>query len=296
LPSALRSILDGSAGVARPPRRDRSTSPATSRPSFFCCWTRMRTSFFWASSYRWMPISPRPAPSRILRRWSTSGRSANRTAIAVPPEKSMPYFRPFWTKIVIRPSAITPHDRPMAHHLYFRKSMLVWRKNSIAALYLYGDRVDVLSAPVLELEDGVRDEHGREDGDEEADDQGDREALHGSCAELEQEHRRDDRGDVRVDDRRERLREAVFDRGLRRAAVAQLLADALEHEHVRVDGHTDRQDEARDARQRQRRLEERHRGREQHRVQHERDDGVPAGAAVVDGHRHEDEQRARHRR
>src|SRR5262249_13346773 len=243
-----------------------------------------------------MPISPSPAPSRTLRRWSTSGRSPKRSAIAVPPEKSMPNFRPFCTKIAKKPSAISAQEAPMAHHLYFRKSMLVWRKNSIAALYLYGDRVDVLAAPVLELEDRVGDEHGRENRDEETDDQRDGETLHRPRAELEQEHGRDDRRHVGVDDRREGLGEPVLDGGLGGAPVAELLADALEHGNVRVDRHTDRQDEARDARQRERRLEDGERRREQNRVQEERDDRVPAGAAVVDRHRHEDEQRARHRR
>ena len=79
---------------------------------------------------------------------------------------------------------------------------------------------------------------------------------------------------------------------LRGPAVAQLLADALEDEHVRVDRHADRQDEAGDAGQRQRRLEERHRRREQEGVQDEREDRVPAGAPVVDDHRDEDEQRS----
>src|SRR5215468_695194 len=126
-----------------------------------------------------MPISPRPAPSRTFRRWSTSGRSAKRTAIAVPPEKSMPNFRPFWMKTVKTPSAISAQEAPMAHHLYLRKSMLVWRKNSMALYFLVLDRhrVDVLAAAVLELEDRVRHEHRREHGDEQADDQRDRESL-----------------------------------------------------------------------------------------------------------------------
>ncbi len=75
--------------------------------------------------------------------------------------------------------------------------------------------------------------------------------------------------------------------------AAQLLADALEDQHVRVDRHADRQDEAGDARQRQRGLEERHGAGEQDRVQEQREHGVPAGAPVVDDHRDEDEQSAR---
>ena len=45
--------------------------------------------------------------------------------IAVPPEKSMPNFSPFWTKTVKRPTAMSAQEAPIAHHLYLRKSMLV---------------------------------------------------------------------------------------------------------------------------------------------------------------------------
>src|SRR5512144_2986977 len=103
-----------------------------------------------------MPISPSFAPSRIVRILSMSGRFERRIAIAVPPEKSMPNLRPFCTKIVKRPTAISAQDAPMAHHLYFRKSMLVWRKNSMTLCFLDRHRVDVLAASVLELEDRVR--------------------------------------------------------------------------------------------------------------------------------------------
>src|SRR5262249_8168185 len=71
------------------------------------------------------------------------------------------------------------------------------------------------------------------------------------------------------------------------APVGRPAGDGLEKRPVGVARHAEGQDEAGDARQRQRRLEERHGRREQHRVQDERDDGVPAGPPVVDGHRHE---------
>src|SRR6202171_1172691 len=136
-----------------------------------------------------MPTSPRLAASRILRMRSMSGRSAKRIAIAVPPEKSMPNLRPFWTKTANIPTRISAQDAPIAHHLYFRKSMLVCRKSSIFFSFAFGscldrDGVDVLAAPVLELEDRVRHEDRREHGDEETDDQRHREALHRAGAEL----------------------------------------------------------------------------------------------------------------
>src|SRR6202047_941956 len=97
-----------------------------------------------------------------------SGRWANRTAIWVPPAKSMPNFSPFWTKTVKTPRAISAQDAPMAHHLYLRKSMLVWRKSSISLFLSDRNGVDVLPSPVLELEDRVRHEHRGEHGNQEA--------------------------------------------------------------------------------------------------------------------------------
>src|SRR4029077_10699549 len=124
--------------------------------------------------------------------------------MAVPPEKSMPNFRPFCTNTAKTPSAISAQEAKIARHLYFRKSMLVCRKNSISG-FLYGDRVDVLAAAVHELEQRVGHEDGREHRDQQTDDQRDGEALDRAGAELQQEEGRDDRRRVRVDDRGERL-------------------------------------------------------------------------------------------
>ncbi len=64
------------------------------------------------------------------------------------------------------------------------------------------------------------------------------------CARMRPEMKH---GDVAVDDRRERLVVAGFDRRAHAPARAQLFADALVDEHVRVDGHADREREAGDA-------------------------------------------------
>src|SRR6202162_2249446 len=218
-----------------------------------------------------------------------SGRVAKRNAIWVPPAKSMPNRTPL-TAIARKPTRIRAHEAPMAHHFQRRKSMLVWRKSSITASDRKG--VDVLPPAVLELEDRVRNEDGGEDRDEEADDERNGESLDRPRSELEEEDRRDDDGDVRVDDRREGLGETVLDRRLRRAPGAQLLTDALEDEDVRVHGHADRQDEARDPRQGQRRVENRHRSEQQDSVQDERQHGVPSRPPVVGDDRDEDEQHA----
>ena len=78
-------------------------------------------------------------------------------------------------------------------------------------------------------------------------DQGHREALDGPRAELEEEGGGDEGGGVGVEDRDPHPVEAVADGGPHRLAVAQLLADALEHEHVGVDAHADGEDDAGDA-------------------------------------------------
>ncbi len=48
---------------------------------------------------------------------SMSGLSAKRTAMAVPPEKSMPNFRPFCTNTAKMPSAMNAQETRIARHL-----------------------------------------------------------------------------------------------------------------------------------------------------------------------------------
>ena len=76
-------------------------------------------------------------------------------------------------------------------------------------------------------------------------------------------------------------------------AFAQLLADALEDQHVRIDGHAQRQDDAGDARQRQRGLEVRHHPQKDDQVQQQCQHGVDARAAVVDEHGQDQQRRSR---
>src|SRR5688572_22382857 len=128
-----------------------------------------------------------------------------------------------------------------------RKSMLVVLIICMGA-YLDAERADL---PLAEhpLEEELADEIGSEDVGEETPDQGHREALDRPGTELEEERGRDQGGGVRVQDRDPDALEAVVDRVAHRLAVAQLLADALEDEHVRVDSHTDGEDDAGDPRQ-----------------------------------------------
>ena len=74
-------------------------------------------------------------------------------------------------------------------------------------------------------------------------------------AEHEEHSCRNERRHVRVEDREERLVISGANRGTRLFARTDLLADALEHKHVRVDTHADGQNAARTARQGERGIE-----------------------------------------
>ena len=79
-------------------------------------------------------------------------------------------------------------------------------------------------------------------------------------------------------------------------AVVELFLDALEDQHVRVDAHADRQDEAGDAGQRHRRARVGHQAEQDDQVDRDRDERVEAGQLVVDEHEQHDQQQAARRR
>ena len=103
----------------------------------------------------------------------------------------------------------------------------------------------------------------------------------------EQHQRRDHRHDVGVDDRVEALRVAGADRGAHGLPGPHLFLDPLEDDDVRVGRDADRQDQAGEARQRQRDVEEQDRRVEERRVDAEPDDRDDAEEAVE----HEQEDR-----
>ena len=133
-----------------------------------------------------------------------------------------------------------------------------------------------------------------------------------SFTDDEEDYARDDRREVGVENRGERAAVAVLDRIARAATGGELLADALEDEHVRVNGHAEREDEAGDAGHRENRelhraaaahrrivredaedvRDEDERGREKRDVEEERDVGDEAGHPVVDEHEDCDEAEA----
>src|SRR5205814_2649163 len=88
---------------------------------------------------------------------------------------------------------------------------------------------------------GSDDEDGAHERRDDARDQGHGKALYGARAVLVEHRGREDRRDVRVDDGGHRVLEAFVDRGANRLAAIELLTNALEDQHIRVDGDTDRQ-------------------------------------------------------
>ena len=80
------------------------------------------------------------------------------------------------------------------------------------------------------------------------------------------------------------------------AVRRQLLFDALENQHVRVDAHAHRQDEAGDARQRHRRAEVGHHPEQDDQVDDHRENRVDARQLVVGEHEEHDQDEAGERR
>src|ERR1700730_996716 len=161
-----------------------------------------------------------------------------------------------------KPTNIRITETVIQNFRYFMKSIWVSRSSRMAyslcetpspqieSGVIGSDRQLLHPAPrQYQVEDPLADENRGEQRGQQTDAERHREALDRSGAELEQEHRRYQRGDVGVDDRGEGAVEAEIDRRAHGAPGAHLLADALEHQHVGVDRHADGQDDAGDARQ-----------------------------------------------
>src|SRR5579883_1853360 len=137
--------------------------------------------------------------------------------------------------------------------------------------------------------------HGGDDRGQNAETERDGEAAHRAGAEEIQDDRGDEHRDVRIDDRREGAPEACVERGDDRAAEMRFLADALVDQHVGIDGHADREDDAGNAGQGQRRAEQGHRGEDEEDMHAQREIGEDAEDAVGRQHVDDDQRAADHR-
>src|SRR5437588_6300 len=124
-------------------------------------------------------------------------------------------------------------------------------------------------------------EHRRDDADAERHGK----TTHRPGPDEEQHRRRDESGDVGIENGRERTREASVDGSNRRTPGADLFPDALVDEHVAVDRNADRQHDADDAGQCQGRVEQREHAKNHSDVHPHRDAREHAEHAV--GHHHE---------
>src|SRR5204863_4633054 len=131
--------------------------------------------------------------------------------------KSMPKFRPGQNSERKLPP--TMMLEMIAHRRrYLRKSIVCsGLKNSMTSPHPKALHTQAADQP---LEHHARAEHTGEQRRADTDHQRDREALDRAGAVLEQDHRRDERGQLTVEDRPERAREALLHRGARRLAGA----------------------------------------------------------------------------
>ncbi len=143
-----------------------------------------------------------------------------------------------------------------------------------------------------EPEECSRREDGGEDRDDGAEQEHEREPTHSTGGDREQDERRDRRDHVRVDDGREALLVARRNGGTHRLPGSRLLLDAFEDDDVRVGRDPDREDQAREARQGHRDLEQHDHRVEEGGVQREAHDRDDAEEAVDEEQEEEDDGEA----
>ena len=146
----------------------------------------------------------------------------------------------------------------------------------------------------LALADGHKEQAAQVDGGEEraddADDEGGGEALDGTCAEEQQNHTGDDRGEVGVEDGREGVRVTFADCGARVLAGAEFFLGTLEDKHVGVDCHTQREHDTADTRQGEHSLERGKYAEGEEQVEDKAEVGDEAGDESVEGAHENHEQ------
>ena len=101
---------------------------------------------------------------------------------------------------------------------------------------------------------------------------------------------------MRVDDGHERLLETGLHSRSWRLAVAQLLANALKNQYVRVNAHADGQDDASDAGKCQHSTKVGKRGKKNNQIEQERDHRVGSRNPVIEQHEEHDSDEAEYRR
>src|SRR6266513_122722 len=253
--------------------------------------------------------------SRSARILSRSGAWANLTYASVPPRKSIPSGMPCHATIDMIPAMLKMSEKPRKYHFLLNQSMLGLRKNSTITAFqqienlrfvIYDLRSYCCSsfknrksyflnaecfAGLLAVEQCIKDhtryKHRSEQVGQQTKRQRHRKSLYRPRAKHEENDGRNDGGHVGINDRDPRVSKPLVHRCCGRFACAQLLANALEDKHVRVNAHTDCQDHAGNSRQRERRSTEAEEPEQNYKIQDQRQIGIHARKAVVNQHEYQ---------
>src|SRR5262245_56047807 len=166
--------------------------------------SRIRVALLAAGPKRCTEASDDMAPSALRTRSSPVG-WVNWTTMTVPPEKSTPSGRPPRATTVTTPAMITMTDNAIACHRHLRKLKLGVVRNRMARVSELDAQLGRASGPPREdeLEQRARNEDGRKHVGDQAEEERGRESANRSRAELKEKRRRDEGGDVGIDDRDE---------------------------------------------------------------------------------------------
>src|SRR6202011_2907066 len=302
-PSAPRTFCTAACCAASPPGCSATLISTSAGPQNCCNCT-----------------SPRPRPLRVERIEAMSAApDLARISSSVPPLKSMPKFNPWVKNSVIatiesaaeigklmrrkrvkskcvlsgtirsdgsRPSALTTVSTAM-------RTPSPMRTKCVTADSAFSNRHALRPLPP---HPGRHDQAGKRKRGENRGDNADAErhgeAAHRPGADIEQHRRGDERGDIGIEDRRQGAGKAGVDGVDGAAARAYFLADALIDQHVRIHRDADREHDAGDTRQRQRRAQQRQHAEDHGNVDGDRDVGEQAEQAVSREHEDDDQRRA----
>src|SRR5579859_226355 len=245
-----------------------------------------------------------PTLSMALRIALRSGALANFTSTVVPLLNSTPVGIWCQKSIEKTPATLKISENARKYHFLPRKSMFVFLKNSTCFTFVKNRRTRLASdaqglAALFALQAGVEDHAGDENSGknigQQTKSQRDCKSLHGSGAEQEQDEGGNNRGHVGIDNRDPGLAEALIHCRSRALAVTQLFPDALEDEHVRVNTHTDGQDDTGNSGQSQRVAKKSHEPQQDNQVQDQSQIRVDACKPVIKQHEEHDHSHAHYR-
>src|SRR5215471_16923957 len=201
---------------------------------------------------------------------------------------------PCQKKIESSPATLKISEKARKYHFLPRKSMFELRKNSTACP-LNAQGLATLMAAEDPVKDHARYEHcGKQVGCQ-TETQGDGKSAHRAGSEQEQDDGGHDRRHVGINNGDPCMFKALIDSLRRRLTVPQLFTNALEDQDVRVHAHTNGENDAGDARQRQRSAGKAQEAEQNDQVEKQPEIGINARELVVDEHEYHDGDHAEQR-